>query len=218
MRLRTNESGFTLLELLVAITLLAFLSLGLVAGLRFGTNIWRKSEEKNVGLNGARVAAGIIGGSLARIYPKYIVVSPEKAYVDFDGTADRVTFLSTSKPQTGSLMRDTLEAVRDGRGLAVRIVMTPELARGGAGATSQALLRGLSSVVFSYFGAAGDEKEPVWHSSWQGQTALPKLIHIHVASSDPGQPPFPDMILAPKIAADVGCVYDAVTKFCRGRQ
>jgi general secretion pathway protein J len=218
MRLRANENGFTLLELLVAITLLAFLSLGLVAGLRFGTNIWRKSEDKNVGLNGARVAARIIGGSLARIYPKYIVVNPEKAYVDFDGAADRVTFLSTSKPETGSLMRDTLEAVRDGQGLAVRIVMAPELARDGAGATSQALLTGLSSVEFSYYGAAAGSRDADWHSTWRDQGALPRLIRIHVAPSDPGQPPFPDMIMAPKIAADVGCVYDAVTKFCRGRQ
>jgi general secretion pathway protein J len=215
---RARDGGFTLLELLVAITLLAFLSLGLVAGLRLGTNIWRKTEDKNVGLNGVRAAARIIGGNLARIYPKYIVVSPERAYVDFDGTADRVTFLSSAKPQTGSLMRDTLESVKDGRDLAMRIGMVPELARDGAGATTQALLRHLSSVEFSYFGAAGDEKEPAWHSSWQGQVAIPKLIRIHVASSDPGSPPFPDMVVAPKIAADVGCVYDAVSKFCRGRQ
>jgi general secretion pathway protein J len=215
---RVRDGGFTLLELLVAITLLAFLSLGLVAGLRFGTNIWRKTEDKNVGLNGVRAAAKIIGGNLARIYPKFIVVSPVKAYVDFDGTADRVTFLSTAKPETGSLMRDTLEAVKDGRYLAVRIGMAPELARDGAGATTQSLLRHLSSVEFSYFGAAGGEKEATWHSSWQGQVAIPKLIRIHVASSDPGSPPFPEMILAPKISADVGCVYDAVSKFCRGRQ
>jgi general secretion pathway protein J len=215
---QARDGGFTLLELLVAITLLAFLSVGLVAGLRFGASIWRKTEDKNVGLNGVRAAARIIGGNLARIYPKYIVVSPEKAYVDFDGTADRVTFLSAAKPETGSLMRDTLETVKDGQNLAVRIGMAPELARDGAGSTTQALLRHLSSVEFSYFGAAAGEKEAVWRSSWQGQIGLPKLIRIHVMSSDPGSPPFPDMILAPKIAADVGCVYDPVTKFCRGRQ
>ncbi len=218
MNVRVNENGFTLLELLVAVTLLAFLSLGMVAGLRFGTNIWRKSEDKNVGLNGARVAARIIAGSLARTYPKYIVVSPEEAYVDFAGAADRVTFLSTSKPETGSLMRDTLEAVRDGRGLALRLIMRPELARDGAGATSQTLLGGLSSVAFSYYGVATGSKDADWHSAWRDQGALPKLIRIHVASSDPGQPPLPDMTLAPKIAADAGCVYDSVTKFCRGRQ
>jgi general secretion pathway protein J len=211
-----RDDGFTLIELLVAMTLLAFLSLVLVAGLRYGTNIFSKTQSKDVGLNAARTAERIIVDHLSRLYPKYVTVSPTEAYVDFDGTAHAMSFFTTAQPDTGFLMHDTLEAVREGDRLSVRIAAMPELARGGG--TTQTLLTHLSSVEFSYYGIAGDAKAPAWYSSWQKQNRPPELVHIHVAASDPDAPPMPDMILAPRIAADVGCLFDPVTKFCQGRR
>jgi general secretion pathway protein J len=211
-----RDDGFTLLELLVAVTLLAFLSVVLVAGLRYGTNIWRKTQDKDTALNTARTAERIVAGNLARLYPKFVTVSPTESYVDFDGTAHAMTFFSTAQPETGLLMRDTLEAVRDGETYAMRIETAPELARSG-GAT-QTLLARLASVEFSYYGIADDAKEPAWHAAWQRQHAPPQLVRIHVAAADPGRPVLPDLVLAPRIAADVGCLYDPVSKFCQGRR
>jgi len=213
-----RDRGFTLLELLVAVTLLAFLSVVLVAGLRYGTNIWRKTETKDTALNAARTAERIVAGNLARLYPKYVTVSPTEAYVDFDGTAHAMTFFSTAQSQTGFLMRDTLEEVRDGDTFAMRIEAVPELARDGRGTLAQTLLTRLASVEFSYYGIAGDAKEAAWYPAWQRQAGPPLLVRIHVAAADPGTPSLPDLIVAPRVAADVGCLYDSVTKFCQGRR
>lgn len=211
-----RDRGFTLLELLVAVTLLAFLSVVLVAGLRYGTNIWRKTETKNTALTAARTAERIVAGNLARLYPKYVTVSPTESYVDFDGTAHAMTFFSTAQSQTGFLMRDTLEEVRDGDTLSMRIESVPELTRGGT--IAQTLLTRLASVEFSYYGIAGDAKEAAWYPAWQRQAGPPQLVRIHVAAADPGAPTLPDLIVAPRVAADVGCLYDSVTKFCQGRR
>lgn len=211
-----RDRGFTLLELLVAVTLLAFLSVVLVAGLRYGTNIWRKTETKNTALTAARTAERIVAGNLARLYPKYVTVSPTESYVDFDGTAHAMTFFSTAQSQTGFLMRDTLEEVRDGDTFSMRIEATPELTRGGT--IAQTLLARLASVEFSYYGVAGDAKEAAWYPAWQRQAGPPQLVRIHVAAADPGAPTLPDLIVAPRVAADVGCLYDSVTKFCQGRR
>lgn len=43
---RGLPSGFTLLELLVAVTLLGFIVVGLSAGLRFGTRVWEASGAR----------------------------------------------------------------------------------------------------------------------------------------------------------------------------
>jgi general secretion pathway protein J len=198
------------------VTLLAFLSVVLVAGLRYGTNIWRKTETKNTALTAARTAERIVAGNLARLYPKYVTVSPTESYVDFDGTAHAMTFFSTAQSQTGFLMRDTLEEVRDGDTFSMRIEATPELTRGGT--IAQTLLTRLASVEFSYYGIAGDAKEAAWYPAWQRQVGPPQLVRIHVAAADPGAPTLPDLIVAPRVAADVGCLYDSVTKFCQGRR
>lgn len=212
-----RDAGFTLLELLVAITLLAFLSIGVVAGLRFGNEVWRKAQDRNVAANDMRVAERILAGNLARVYPKFIASATGGGTVDFDGAQRSVTFLSTL-PASGHISRNTLRAVTDGSGLAMQIDSVAELANGRAGATMQILLRHLSAVEFSYFGTAEDSKTPAWHSTWQDQGAPPDLIRIRAASAGPGVVPWPEMIIAPRIAADAGCVYDPLTKFCQGRR
>lgn len=211
-----KDAGFTLLELLVAVTLLAFLSMGLVAGLRFGTAVWRKTETKNVDTGDMRTAERILSASLDRIYPKFISPVPGQGAVDFAGTQKSLSFLSTA-PASGHITRNLLEAVSDGRDLALRIGTVPELARANAGATTQALLRHLSTVEFAYFGIAHGTKTPAWYGTWQNQTVLPDLIRIRVRFAGTGITQWPEMIVQPRIAADAGCVYDALTKFCQGR-
>lgn len=213
-----HETGFTLLELLVAMTLLAFLSVGLMAGLRYGAEIWRKSQDKNLDTNAMRLAQKTLADNLARAYPRLIVASPEDSHIDFDGTRDRMTFLSTAASGTGHIMRDTLVAESHGKELALDISATPELGVAGAPIWSKALLRHLAAVEFSYFGTTVDEKQPVWHSDWRNQRSLPHLIRVRVAFAGTGITPWPKMLIEPRIAADADCIYDALTKFCQGRR
>lgn len=209
-----REAGFTLLEILIASTLLAFLSIGLLAGLRFGSNIWLKSQSRNVDANTMRVAERTLTAHLSSLYPKFVTESPTVAYVAFDGARDRMSFLSAATADTGHLARDTLEAGRDGT---LRLTMAPELARPGTAVEVETLARNVASAELGYYGAADGERVPSWHASWRNQRTAPSLIRIRVALKGGGNTPWPEMIVAPRIAADSGCIYDAVTKFCRGR-
>jgi general secretion pathway protein J len=202
---RPHDTGFTLLEMLVAVTLLAFLSLALVAGLRFGSNIWQKSQARNVDTNTIRASQRTISDAIARIYPRYVTVPGAKGFIDFDGTSARMTFLSTAS--SPHISRETLE-VADGT---MRITTSPELASPGAPAQRMLLLRQLAAAEFSYFDGT------TWRGTWQRQRALPSLIRIHAAFAPAGATPWPDMILMPRIAADVDCTFDTLVKFCRDR-
>jgi prepilin-type N-terminal cleavage/methylation domain-containing protein len=209
-----RDDGFTLMEVLIASTLLAFLSISLLAGLRFGSNIWLKSQSRNVDANAMRMAERALTEHLSGLYPKFVTESPTVAYVAFDGAAGRMSFLSTATSGTGHIARATLETGRDGT---LRLTMVPELARPGATVSTETLARNVASAEFAYFGAADGEQVPSWHASWRNQRTPPSLIRIRVAFAGGGVTPWPEMIIAPRIAADAGCLFDALTKFCRGR-
>lgn len=200
-----SDAGFTLLEMLVAVTLLAFLSLALVAGLRFGSNVWQKSEAKNVDTNAIRMAQRTIASAVERIYPKYVSVPAAKGFIDFDGTPTRMTFLSTAS--SPHISREVLEA----SGSVLRITASLELGEPNMPVQRTTLLQGLASAEFSYFDGTS------WRPTWQRQRALPDLVRIHAAIAGTGTVPWPDMILVPRIAADVDCTFDTLTKFCRER-
>jgi len=211
----THDSGFTLLEMLVAITLLALLSVALVAGMRFGTRIWDKAETSDLDSNAVRAAEKRVASDLSRIYPKPLVVNATDSMIDFTGGPQRMEFLSTADRPDGQMTRVALSAANDDQGLAMELDARPELARSGG--TQEVLLRHLRSIDFAYFGASGDEKTPAWHTSWQHEKSLPQLVRIR-AETPHANVTWSELVVRPKIAADISCIYDAITKICKGRR
>ena len=210
-----GEKGFTLLELLVSLTLLSLLTVALVAALRFGVASWRKSQDASVRLHAIALAQKEIASDLSRIYPKFIDHPPDAAFVDFDGRETQIRFY-TPDPRSGFLLNTLLGAVGTAPSLSLQIEAMPDIATSGRPA-SRVLLDGLSSVAFAYYGQADGEREAGWHSSWQGQSALPKLIRVRMTSAS-GRMPIPEAVISPRIDADVGCVFDPSINFCRGRK
>lgn len=214
---RSQDAGFTLLELLVSVTLLAFLSAALVAGLRFGTRIWNKSESAEVNTNSIRMAQKLVAQDIARIYPKFVVASPTDSFIDFAGSSHRMEFLSTANQSYGQMTRVTLSAATDDIGVAMGYDSLPELARSNAARSRQILLHHLKSIEFAYFGATENERVPAWHEAWQHERSLPLLIRVR-ATTARASSSWAELVVRPKIAADVSCSFDPATRFCQGRQ
>ncbi|MGZ8995206.1 MAG: prepilin-type N-terminal cleavage/methylation domain-containing protein [Rhodospirillales bacterium] len=65
MAARSSEAGFTLLELLAALTVLAVLMAMMFGGLRFGARVWESGDEGLRGLSELQTAAGFIRRQIA---------------------------------------------------------------------------------------------------------------------------------------------------------
>jgi len=211
--LNRNEAGFTLIELLVTVTLLSLLLLLLFGGLRFGTRAWDGAQAHGVRTDELRLVQDLLRREIEQAYPAYDITDPVHPVVDFRGDEDDITFLAPA-PQAvgeGGRSRITIRGERSGGALQLAIRATPELAASQDGAWSAPLLRNVAAVRFSYFG------DGRWNASWTNRNALPDLIRVHLTFAPGDGRVWPDLIVAPRIGMDAGCIYDFGSKRCQGR-
>jgi general secretion pathway protein J len=207
-----GSAGFTLLELLVTLSLLGLLTMVMFGGLRFGVQVWARTGTDLTGVNNARKAEMLIEADLDKAYPLYSTTGTT-AEIAFDGEAHRVRYLTPSNETPGSLDSVALEKIENGTTAGLDRTSRAELARSDE-VHRKTLLTPLTSVTFSYFGSAHDGEKPTWSNEWRHRTRMPQRILIAI---DEQGGRHEEMVVAPRLTADVGCVFDALTKSCRGR-
>ena len=235
LRASSPEAGFTLLELMIATTVLAFLSLLLFGGLRFGTRVWEKTETSTAEMNRVRAAQQSLADELTRIYP-FFVSSPVDNYVDFAGDERSVTFLAPSGAVQGVMDRVTIAALPGRDGYSVVMSDYGELSPAPK-PRRHLLISGMKWIQISYYGPptaakpifqssartitaqgapkATADQPPEWTSVWKGQARLPMLIRIRASFAN--KTPWPDLVVSPRIDVDESCTFDQLTKYCQGR-
>jgi general secretion pathway protein J len=150
-------------------------------------------------------------------YPYFLF----NAYVDFEGTGESLAFLASAPIVLGGIGRSRFRlSIVKHDGLSDLVLASQaELAAADAPSTieKKTLLAGTASIEFAYFGKWRSETNAQWHDRWTGQSALPQLLRIQVRFPEGDTRLWPDLVIAPRVAVDIGCVYDLLTKQCRGR-
>jgi general secretion pathway protein J len=215
------EAGFTLLELLISMTLLGLLMLVVLGGLRFGARAWERNEAHTTATDDVRLAQALLRREIARVYPLILMDQAhlEDRHVDFDGTEDTMSFLAPSPDALAAAGRARItlkRTVRNGRAVLV-FSARQELAASNR-TYSEILVEGLKALDFSYFGREQPTETPRWRDHWTNEMRLPQLIRVHAQFAGGDARTWPEFVVAPQISVDVGCVYDALTKYCQGRK
>jgi general secretion pathway protein J len=187
-----SQDGFTLLELLIAITLLGLLTTMLLAGFRLGT---RHVERQTTRIErSAQIPAvqGFLRSRLADAQPFFDQTSGNRRVV-FDGRPDGLDFIGAAPESSamGGLQLFTVEFdPRTTRQLRVRwqLFGVPEVGF-QQGSHETVLLDRVAGVAFYYYGTIPPAKGPAWHQAWQDMEYLPSLIRLDLAFSDGGHMP-----------------------------
>ena len=199
-----SQGGFTLLEMLVALTVLGFLVIGLNQGVHTGLGLWnmqaRRTGEVAELASTVRVIRMLLTG--IPVAPAAVINpgSPPLA-ISLDGTPDRLAFVGDLPTGLGTTRRADITLVLQGD----RLVLTwtphrPELAGAAQASMDTALLRGIASLQFAYFGAPEPGSPPGWLAQWEGP-AIPGLIRVRLSFSKGDTRRWPDLIVAPQMAA-----------------
>ena len=214
------QAGFTLMELLVAITLLSLLSLVLTSSLRFSLTAWARGADHADRTDQSLLVQDFLRRAIADAYPYFLSTDPTRGgHVDFAGRADSLQILTLAPRAQGAVGRMRLELLVERTPARTDLVAAsvPELAAGATERSRKILIPNVEDVTLSYFGRKRSDKEATWHAVWSGEPALPQLVRIKVALPSGDTRAWPELVIAPRIAADVSCVYDPLTKLCRGR-
>lgn len=198
-----TTGGFTLLELLVALSVLGFLLIALNHGVQTGLRVWdaqSRHMNKTWDLDATArlfrtVLTQIPTSPTASINPG----SPGVA-IAFAGRGDELTFVGQLPTAFGTDAPAVITLQLLGKRLVVN--WQPhrhELAGVPPHATVSEILRGVDRLEFAYWGLPSPmASSPTWLKAWDGPS-LPDLIRISLGFSPSDPRHWPDMIVAPRL-------------------
>lgn len=199
-RLFARQGGFTLLEMLVVVTVLGFLIIGLTQGVRTGLTLW-EAQSRRVGETAELdAAARILRALLSGIAPSPSVGPTGGAGgLELKGSAASLAFVGDLPTGLGTTQRAdiTLELSRG------RLVLrwTPhrhELSTAAASPPTETELVGnVERLDLAYWGTSSSGQETGWQAQWDGP-AIPELIRVRLVFSANDRRRFPDLIAAPQ--------------------
>jgi general secretion pathway protein J len=225
-----GRKGFTLLELLIAMTLLGFVLAMLVGGLRIGARVWETGEQAQDRLAQLQLVQRLVRRQLGRALPLRLVETQGERRIAFDGAAEALRFAGPAPAHlaAGGLYRLAIRASEGAE--ALRLVMTWRPFEDDAEAFAEdraveledqdfddrdfddrdfddrdfeavILLDDIAGVDFAYFGALDEDEAPAWHEEWDGLAQLPALVRLRVDFADDDERVWPDLVVAPMISA-----------------
>jgi general secretion pathway protein J len=214
--------GFTLVELLIALVLLALLSAVLYGSLGFAGTTLDRGEAKVDATSGMRLAQAFLRANLEEQHPLRMRKIVEWPLV-FAGEQEELRYAAAlpARVASGGVWFYRLSVRHDeARTPLVLERMLPDLAAAQApeftGAERSVLAQDITGLKIGYFGrdaGAADANDPTWRDRWDDPQRLPIMIRIDVAPKR--GPAWPTLFVAPREAPDAGCrAFDPARQRC----
>lgn len=183
------QQGMTLLEVLVAVTILALIVLVLAGSLRVGARAWEAGERRAAVQQELRAAIELLTEALstAAPYRGRLGGDPDRVVL-FQGEAEEVRFVTTAPPLVLDAPAAPFHAVtlrRTGEAdlrLVERLVPADE----PFGESPQIILtRSVRAFRLEY-----RDDQGLWLDQWDGKTAggLPTAVRVELTIREPGRP------------------------------
>ncbi len=193
-----RDAGFTLIEIVVALALLALMIAMLPATLHMGRRAWETGDliERREDLFAAR---SFLERTLGEAMPVYARLPSGGTGIAFRGDPASLEFVAPSSagPAGGGLYRYALWSTRSQESpnalfLSANPFQVGPSAPPGAPAAPETriLVRRLDAARLRYFGRVSRQQDaPQWTDTWDRNDALPDLVELSLVGVDGQTPP-----------------------------
>ena len=182
-----TASGFTLLEVIIALSIVAVLLVITFGGLRVGLAAWQRGEQRAATLDHARSLVLLLEGTLAGTFPyRGTLAEGELTRIIFDGQPHRLTFVTTTPlfPAEVPIAFTVVSLSAEARGLALRQQPLPK--QGALDRLPPVLADPETTAVrFRYLG----QEPEAWQEQWSTSEAraLPRAVEVTLLTGAGGR-------------------------------
>jgi general secretion pathway protein J len=194
--------GFTLIEVLIALTLLGIMVVLLFTSLKISADSWEKGESKIADVDEISVVYNFFQRHLTAAKPLWNDFNGETQILSFQGKPQSLQFASTFPASVGksgpqlislSLQEEDQERV-------IKVVLTPffPVAEGEEWRQEEVtLVRHVSNFTVSYFGSEDGLSAGAWMDDWLEKQVQPNLVKINIELENGIY--WPEMIIQVKV-------------------
>jgi type II secretory pathway component PulJ len=186
-RLSDSRAGFTLLEVVLAMTSLVMVTAICYAAFHLGMRAVERGEVSVVTAQRLRVASDVLIRQVKSAVPYPVRTEDDEVYPFFVGTPSSMSFITAAAQQGGGALARVTYTLQDNPPR-LMITESPSFSSDGlgrdrlehAGERTTVLLDGFRTLRFQYLLDDGTDSE--WRSSWDAreEEILPNAIRITV--------------------------------------
>ncbi len=207
---QAREGGFTLIELMVSLTILSVI-LGLLAGgLRVISKNWQANAKRIETLDMVSRAADILRRDASGLQRLIAVTRGSPRYL-FTGTEDQLSFVTLEPPYPSAAGPYFVSYALAPNGPEVDLIRARAPYRQGMqsfpGATPANRVR-LVEGPYRYHFAYADKSTGVgqWRNAWPYATRLPEMIRLQIVDARRNVPVAPPLVVAVRADAELSCL------------
>ncbi len=208
-----QAKGFTLIEVLIAMTLLSIMVVLLFGSLKICADSWEKGESKIAEVNEIAVVYNFFQRHLSVARPLWKDLSEEGERIfSFQGKAQSLQFISAFPASAGrsGLQAFTLDLQNEDNKQVINVTITPffSAVEGEEWHKEEVtLIKGVSEFTMAYYGSDGGDSE-VWQEQWLDRDVLPRLVKINIELENGIF--WPEMIIELKVTDSTNDINDLI--------
>ena len=179
--------GFTLIEVLIAMTLLSIMVVLLFSSLKICADSWEKGESKITDVNEVAVVYNFFQRHLSEAKPLWNDLSSEEEErtFSFQGKAQSLQFISAFPASAGrsGLQLFSLDLQEEDNDQVIKVTITPffPVAEGSEWQKEDVtLIKHVNDFSLAYFGSDDGLSEGSWEEEWLDKEVLPRLVKINI--------------------------------------